>query len=123
MKIVISDCDHESMSVEEELFAQSGLRYTHLTCRTEDEVIDQCRGAGIVMNQYAPFTRRVFAALRSDQKLIVRYGVGVDNIDLEAATQHGDRALRARHRTADLRLAHHRRRHAAQYRHHLLHLS
>ena len=89
MKIVISDCDHESMTVEEKLFAESGLSYTHLACRTEDEVIDQCRGAVIVMNQYAPFTPRVYAALSPELKLIVRYGVGVDNIDLEAATQYG----------------------------------
>ncbi len=89
MKIIISDCDHESMSVEERLFAESGLSYTHLACRTEDEVIAECGGAGIVMNQYAPFTERVFAALDPDLKLIVRYGVGVDNIDLEAATRHG----------------------------------
>ena len=89
MKIVVSDCDHESMRVEERLFAESGLSYTHLACRTEDEVIDQCRGAGIVMNQYAPFTERVLAALSPTLKLIVRYGVGVDNVDLEAATRHG----------------------------------
>ena len=89
MKIVISDCDHESMSVEERLFAESGLNYTHLACRTEDEVIAECRGAGIIMNQYAPFTARVFAALGPELKLIVRYGVGVDNIDLEAATRFG----------------------------------
>ena len=87
MKIIISDCDHDLMSVEERLFAESGLSYTHLACRTEDEVIDQCRGAAIIMNQYAPFTTRVFAALEPDLKLIVRYGVGVDNIDLDAATQ------------------------------------
>ncbi len=89
MKIVISDCDHESMSVEERLFADSGLSYTHLACRTEEQVIAECRGAGIVMNQYAPFTPRVFAALAPDLKLIVRYGVGVDNVDLKAATEFG----------------------------------
>ena len=89
MKIVISDCDHDSMSVEERLFAENGLSYTHLACRTEDEVIAECRGAGIVMNQYAPFSERVFAGLAPDLKLVVRYGVGVDNIDLEAATRHG----------------------------------
>ena len=89
MKIVVSDCDHESMAVEEALFAASGLSYTHLACRTEDEVIEQCRGAAIVMNQYAPFTPRVYAALSPELKLIVRYGVGVDNIDLKAATQYG----------------------------------
>ena len=89
MKIVISDCDHNSMSVEERLFAENGLSYTHLACRTEDKVIAECRGAGIVMNQYAPFSERVFAGLAPDLKLVVRYGVGVDNIDLEAATRHG----------------------------------
>ena len=89
MKIVISDCDHDSMSVEERLFAESGLSYTHLACRSEDEVIAECRGAGIIMNQYAPFTPRVFAALAPELKLIVRYGVGVDNIDLVAATKFG----------------------------------
>ncbi len=65
--IVISDCDYESISVAEKPFAESGLHYTHLACQTKDEVIDRCRGAGIVMNQYAPFTRRVFAALKRDR--------------------------------------------------------
>ncbi|MBP0574968.1 C-terminal binding protein, partial [Mycobacterium tuberculosis] len=60
-----------------------------LACRTEYAVIAECRGANVVLNQYAPFTERVFAALEPDLKLIVRYGVGVDNIDLAAATRHG----------------------------------
>ena len=89
MKVVISDCDHESMSVEERLFAESGLHYTHLACRTEADVIDQCRGAGVVLNQYAPFSEHVLQALSPELKLIVRYGVGVDNIDLDAATRCG----------------------------------
>lgn len=89
MKIVVSDCDHESMSIEAGLFAAAGLGYTHLACRTEDAVIAELPGANVVLNQYAPFTERVFAALRPDLKLIVRYGVGVDNIDLAAATRHG----------------------------------
>ncbi|KJZ02796.1 dehydrogenase, partial [Halomonas sp. S2151] len=38
--------------------------------------------------QYAPFTRRVFEAL-PDLKQIVRYGVGVNNVDLEAASAAG----------------------------------
>jgi D-3-phosphoglycerate dehydrogenase len=89
MKIVVSDCDHESMSIEAGLFAAAGLGYSHLACRTEDAVIAECRGVNVVLNQYAPFTERVFAALAPDLKLIVRYGVGVDNIDLAAATRHG----------------------------------
>lgn len=89
MKIVVSDCDHASMSEEEKVFAAESMDFTHLACKTEDDVISECAGAAIVLNQYAPFTERVFAALEPGLKQIVRYGVGVDNIDLKAATRHG----------------------------------
>ncbi len=91
MRIVVSDCDHESMKTEETIFADSGMSFSHLRCRTEEEVIAQCAGANIVLNQYAPFTARVFSALKSDLGQVVRYGVGVDNIDLAAATAAGVR--------------------------------
>lgn len=59
-----------------------------LQCRTEDDVINHCRDADALLTQYAPITRRVIENL-DDVKVIVRYGVGVDNIDLEAATERG----------------------------------
>ena len=40
-----------------------------------------------IINQYAPITRRVIESLKRC-KVIARYGVGVDNIDVEAATEH-----------------------------------
>jgi len=43
----------------------------------------------IVLNQYAPFTPKVFATLKPELRQIVRYGVGVNNIDLDAATASG----------------------------------
>lgn len=52
-------------------------------------MITQCAGANVILNQYGPFTEPVLAALVPDLGLIVRYGVGVDNVDLEAATRHG----------------------------------
>ncbi|ALC92669.1 hypothetical protein AM500_04960 [Bacillus sp. FJAT-18017] len=61
---------------------------TLLNCKTEEELIEQCKGVQGVINQYAPFTRRVLGQLK-DLKVIVRYGVGVDNIDLEAASEFG----------------------------------
>lgn len=89
MKIVVSDCDHANMDVEKAVFDKAGLSFTHLACKTEDDLIAQCKGAGSVLNQYAPFTRKVIAALSPDLKQIVRYGVGVNNVDLAAATDHG----------------------------------
>lgn len=90
MKIYITDCDHVNCDEEERIFERNGISYELLDCHTEDELIRELgkREAVAVGNQYAPFTERVFAALPS-LKLIVRYGVGVDHIDLDAATRHG----------------------------------
>nr|WP_321462163.1 C-terminal binding protein [uncultured Cohaesibacter sp.] len=88
MKVIVSDCDHESMQIEKDVLAKAGLDFTHMAARTEDEVIAQCKGGNIILNQYGKFDDRVFTAL-PEVKQIVRYGVGVDNVDLEAATRHG----------------------------------
>ena len=86
--IAISDCDHLNMAEEEAVCQKYGLDYIQFSCRTEDDLIEKLPGYQAVVNQYAPFTERVFAAL-PDLKMIVRYGVGVNNIDLEAASRHG----------------------------------
>jgi D-3-phosphoglycerate dehydrogenase len=86
VQIVVSDCDHESMEPEERVFADRGMTYRVLHCHSEEDLIAQCKGANIVLNQYAPFTAKVFAALAPDLRQIVRYGVGTNNIDIDAAT-------------------------------------
>jgi len=53
-----------------------------------DEVIEAAKDADGILNQYAPITRRVIESLKRC-KVILRYGVGVDNIDVEAATERG----------------------------------
>lgn len=89
MKIMVTDCDHENMIQEEEIFAKAGLTYTHLACRTEDDLITQAKGGEIMMTQYGLFSRRVLEALKPELKQIIRYGVGVNTIDLEAASELG----------------------------------
>lgn len=88
MKIIISDLDHDSHQIEKDVLAAAGFDFDLLQCKTEDDLIAQAKGANIVINQYAPFTERVFAAL-PEVKQIVRYGVGVNNVDLVAATKAG----------------------------------
>jgi D-3-phosphoglycerate dehydrogenase len=89
VQIVVSDCDHESMKPEETVFAAAGLTFQQFRCVTEEETIAQCKGAAIVLNQYAPFTAKVFAALEPELRQVVRYGVGINNVDVDAATAHG----------------------------------
>lgn len=88
MKIMYTDTDHPSLEIERNVFNAAGLDFTVTQCKTEDDVIDQCKDADILINQYSPITARVMDNL-PNFKLVVRYGVGVDNIDVAAAVQRG----------------------------------
>lgn len=85
MRIVITDCDHDSTALELEVAASAGYELVVASARTEDEVIAAAQGAAAIVVQYAPITRRVIKAL-PDLRVIGRYGVGYDTVDLEAAS-------------------------------------
>ncbi len=87
VQIVITDNDHSDIDEERKVFEAAGVSYKLEQCKTEEDLIEKCQGAVAVLNQYARFTEKVFAAL-PDLKCVVRYGVGVDNVDLEAASRH-----------------------------------
>ncbi|MBR5473922.1 MAG: C-terminal binding protein [Lachnospiraceae bacterium] len=88
MKIIITDCDHTSVDIEAAVCAAAGIEMELKQCHTEEDLIEQCKDADIFINQYAPITRRVMENL-PNLKFVVRYGVGVNNVDLAAATDLG----------------------------------
>lgn len=87
-RIVITDCDHESTAIERAAAANHGVELILAQCRTEDEVISAAAGADAIVVQYAPITARVLDALPA-LKAVGRYGVGVDTVDVPAATARG----------------------------------
>lgn len=88
MKIYITDCDHDNIDIETKVFKDAGMDFKLCQARTEDEVIKKCGDGEIFIVQYAPITRKVMDAIPS-LKYVVRYGVGVDTVDLKAATEKG----------------------------------
>jgi D-3-phosphoglycerate dehydrogenase len=88
IRIVITDCDHASTDIEEAIAAKHGVELTVAQCRTEDDVIAVAADADGLVVQYAPITPRVLDSLPA-LKAIGRYGVGVDTVDVPAATAHG----------------------------------
>jgi len=86
-RIVITDCDHPSVEIERTILSKIEPELILETCITEEDVITVASDADGIINQYAPITRRVIESLKKC-KVIARYGVGVDNIDVEAATEH-----------------------------------
>jgi D-3-phosphoglycerate dehydrogenase len=94
MKIVISD-DRFGRSDEEarvfrDVYVPCLGRAELITadCRTEAELAAACAGASAVLLNQAPMTAAVIAAL-PDCRVISRYGIGYDNVDVDAAAKAG----------------------------------
>ncbi len=87
-RVVITDCDHGSIEEEKEEFSRMGAEVTLAQVKKKEEVIQACKDADGLINQYTLLTREVLENLPRCQ-VISRYGVGVDSIDLQAATDLG----------------------------------
>lgn len=85
---IIAITDHVFHGVEPERAAAAalGAELRVGQCRTPEEVLELTRGADAILNCYAPMPGSVIDHL--DQcKIIARYGIGVDTVDLAAATR------------------------------------
>ena len=86
MRAVISDHLFPSIDLQKGVLASAGFELAEVRpgCTNEDEVIDRCADAEVLLVQWAPITRRVLGSLPK-LRGVVRYGIGVNNIDLDAA--------------------------------------
>ncbi|MED4600496.1 C-terminal binding protein [Paenibacillus validus] len=88
-KVVVTDWEYADLRFEEKVFqAYEEIELVPAQCRTEEDLIRVCQDADALINQYAPITRRVIESLQNC-KVITRYGVGVNTVDLDAATEKG----------------------------------
>ena len=87
-RVVITDCDHGSVEIEQEVADRYGYDLELAECATADDVVRAAQGAAAILTQYAPVTRDVLAQLPG-LAAVGRYGVGVDTVDLDAATASG----------------------------------
>ena len=86
MKVVISDCYYENISKETEIINSIGGELLRFDCKTEEEVIAAAKDCDALICQFAPITKKVIDSL-NNCKVIVRYAIGVDNIDIKAAAE------------------------------------
>lgn len=86
MKAVITDYQYENVETERKLITEAGAELVDCHCKTEAEVIKATHDADAVVVQYCNATENVIHHLEHC-KLIIKYGIGVDNIDVPAATK------------------------------------
>ena len=88
-RVVITECDFEMPPViEESQLTPIDAAVIVAQCKTEDDLIAACAGADGLLFQYAPLTARVLDRLERC-RVIVRYGTGMDTIDIPAAVARG----------------------------------
>ena len=84
--VAVTDYVFSSLEPEQRVLAPLGVELRSQQCRSEEEIIALAREADGVLNCYAKMTARVIENL-TRCKIIARYGIGVDNVDLAAATK------------------------------------
>jgi D-3-phosphoglycerate dehydrogenase len=88
-EVVVSDNKTVDPSIQQEILAEVDAELTQTTVRTEDAVIDAIQGAeGLIVDAATPVTAEVFESVDSLQ-VVGRAGIGVDNVAVDAAEDHG----------------------------------
>ena len=87
-KVVITDYDYGDTAIERAILEPIGAEVVALQAKSEDDLAEAARDCDAMMNQYARVGAPTIALMQRCQ-VIARYGVGVDIVDVEAATAKG----------------------------------
>ena len=87
-KILITDPYHQNFHIEKEILAEINAEVNIGHCKTEEDVIKIGSNMDGLLVSYIPIGKKVIENLHKC-KVIVKYAVGANNIDLGAATQKG----------------------------------
>ena len=88
MQVAITDYSFPSLDIEEGILKPLGYQVVAGQCKTPEALIPFVQDADAVITQFAPIKADVIAAMKK-ARAIVRYGIGVDNVDLAAAREYG----------------------------------
>lgn len=86
--VVVTDYEFGDLELERRILDSAGYRLIPAQARTPAELLEACAQADGLINQYAQISAEVLAGLPA-LKVISRYGIGVNTIDVEAATDAG----------------------------------
>lgn len=87
-KVYISDYDYPDNEIEKSILEPIGAEVIGLKCKTGEGLAELAYDADAILQQYAKITRQTIEKL-TKCKIIARYGIGVDILDVQAAHEHG----------------------------------
>lgn len=87
-KMLMDTHDWDSIDIEIKILAEVGCEVMPLQFSNNEEFIDAIRDADALLPRYVNITRAHIEDMQKC-KIISRSGIGVDIVDVDAATQHG----------------------------------
>lgn len=85
-KVVVSDNRHGDYSIETGILKKCDAQVVVENCMTEEDMMEKCEDADGILLDMAPMSKKVAGVLEKC-KIVSRYGVGYDNVDIEACTK------------------------------------
>ena len=86
MRVMVTDYAWADLNVEQNVLGEIGVELVPAPDGNESTLAGLAVGASGIMTCWAQTTRRVIQAALPDLKVVTRYGVGLDNIDVAYAT-------------------------------------
>ena len=86
--VVLTDYMYDSIQPFQDVYDRAGFEFRPYQCKTAEEIIQVAKDADAVQVHFAKITKEIIDALPKC-RLIVRSAVGMDNIDVAAATAAG----------------------------------
>ena len=91
-KVVITDHVYPSLDYEKKMLKEVGAELVETKGTGEEEIISAVKDADAVITCFAEITERVILSMEKC-KSISRTGIGVNNVDIQAATQKGIKVM------------------------------
>lgn len=89
-KIVVTDATFPNLDAERSIAARYGASFIEAHCKSAAEVVEAAADADVLLVQFATVNKAAIDRL-APNAAVVRYGLGLDNIDLKAAHEKGIR--------------------------------
>ena len=87
-KVYVTDYDYKDLEIERSILEPIGAEVIGLQCKDGKGLAEKAKDADALLVQYANVTKETIQKLEKT-KIIARYGVGIDIVDVEAASERG----------------------------------
>jgi D-3-phosphoglycerate dehydrogenase / 2-oxoglutarate reductase len=90
VRVLVTESLFGELDVERSILEPLGAEVVLAAASDEATLVEEARQASALMVVYAKVTAPVIeAAAQAGCRVIARYGIGYDNVDVEAATRNG----------------------------------